>query len=260
GLNFERTTNQDAYGYLRLVEETDNGFSDWLVACVSDGMGGMQAGEVASEIAVSTVLQEAGKLFEKRKIVSEQEKMEVLKNWFNLANERVASALEERRAKGGCTLLCCFLQGKSLAVAHIGDCRLYLFRDNSQECLTKDHSLAAALSMQDGNYDPNALRNHPDRSLLTRTLGDRLPLPPHFVDAFTMELKDGDVLLLCSDGVWEPVSAEEMLDVLKNYPSDLDGASRKILELCLERGASDNATILLIKIKENKPIGGEGKC
>jgi protein phosphatase len=121
------------------------------------------------------------------------------------------------------------------------------------------------MAMQNGQYDPDALRHHPDRSMLTRSLGDRLPLPSYFVDTGRQELKDGDVLLLCSDGVWEPLSLQEMLEII-NQNEDLNSAVQRILEKVLERGAPDNATVLIIKVKEQQPIytfkisekGGEG--
>ena len=265
GLELGRSTNQDAYGYMQVIKESENGPSQLLVACVSDGMGGMQAGEVASEIAVNSVLSSASKLLDMEQLPPSENWDNLLKEWFSLANERICSALEKRRAKGGCTLLCCLLQGKSLSFAHIGDCRLYLFRENAAQLLTTDHSLAAAMAMQNGQYDPDALRHHPDRSMLTRSLGDRLPLPSYFVDTGRQELKDGDVLLLCSDGVWEPLSLQEMLEII-NQNEDLNSAVQRILEKVLERGAPDNATVLIIKVKEQQPIytfkisekGGEG--
>lgn len=255
GLEPSRTTNQDAYGYIELVAQSENDSTRCLVACVADGMGGMEAGEIASQIAVKTILSEAAITLSAHAPLSEDKQISVVKDWVHKANEKVCDAMEQRRVKGGTTLLCCLLSGNRLSIAHVGDCRLYLVRNGNVDLLTRDHSLAVALSLQEGNFDPDAVRHHPDRSRLTRSLGDRSPMPPYFVDSLettigkpVMELQDGDILLLCSDGVWEPVSASEMADILDQSAGDLQRAAQNLLKLVVERGAPDNATVLLVQI------------
>lgn len=262
GLGVGRSTNQDAYGYLEGVKETDIGSSRWLVACVADGMGGMQAGEIASQIAVDSILSQASLALAKGGILSGEEQNHLMREWVNKANEEICDALRKRRARGGTTLLVCFLIDKRLAIAHIGDCRLYLLRKGQLTLLTRDHSLAATLAMQENKFDPEALRHHPDRSILTRSLGERLPLPQYFIDSLeqttnkiTLELQDGDILALCSDGIWEPIGAQEMGEIIEQNKYNLHGALRQILELTLKRGAPDNATLLLIKVEEIPPLG-----
>ena len=257
GLEPSRTTNQDAYGYLEAVAQSETGSVRWLVACVADGMGGMEAGEVASETAVKTFLSEAASVLNLNAPLSANDQARIIKEWVDKANERVCAALEQKRAKGGTTLLGCLLVEKRLSIAHIGDCRLYLVRNGEAILLTRDHSLAMVLAMQEGKVDLDALRHHPDRSRLTRSLGDRSPLPHYFVDSLeittgkpVMELQNGDTLLLCSDGLWEPVTEQEMVSVLEEHAHNLSEAAHKLLGLALERGASDNVTVLLIRIGE----------
>lgn len=273
GLDLERSNNQDAYGYLEGVKETNAGPSRWLITCVADGMGGMEAGELASQMAVDSVLAQASSLARGR-MPSGEEQNRLLREWVNKANEEICDALQKMQVRGGTTLLLCFIIDKRLALAHIGDCRLYLLRGGQLTLLTRDHSLAAALAMQENNYDPDALRHHPDRSHLTRSLGDRLPLPTYFIDSLetttgksTLELENGDILILCTDGIWEPISGEEIVQIIQQNNSDLQEASYKILELVLQRGAPDNATILLIKVEEIPPpglnkgeTGGDSSC
>jgi len=261
GLEPSRTSNQDAFGYLEGTMQSEAGKTGWLVACVADGMGGMEGGEVASEVAVKTVLSEAAVALT-NSVPSIDEHPRIVKEWVHKANEKVCEALERRRAKGGTTLLCCLLVGKKLAIAHVGDCRLYLVRDGKATLLTRDHSLAMALALQEGKVDPDALRHHPDRSRLTRSLGDRSPMPDYFVDSLEVtvgkavtELETGDILLLCSDGLWEPVSEGEMVTILGEHPDNLPEAAKKLLGLALERGANDNATVLLIRVGES-PLQG----
>lgn len=255
GLEPSRTTNQDAYGYLEINAKSEGSAISCLVACVADGMGGMEAGEIASEMAVKTVLSEAACFLSTNASPSSDEIVRMVKEWVHKANEKVYAAMEQRRAKGGTTLLCCFLVGERMSIAHVGDCRLYLVRNGNATLLTRDHSLAMVLALQEGKFDPDALRHHPDRSRLTRSLGDRSPLPHYFVDSLevttgkpVMELREGDILLLCSDGLWEPVAESEMVSILEQHRSDLSVAAQTLLQLAIERGAPDNATVLLIRI------------
>jgi len=262
GLEPSRTTNEDAYGYLEGSIQTDAESSHWLVACVADGMGGMEAGEVASMAAVTTVLKEALKTIQaNHSLPSSKEQAQRVKDWIHSANERVCEAMANSRAKGGTTLSCVFLLGKRLAIGHVGDSRIYLFRAGDTCLLTRDHSLAAVLALQEGKAgDLHYIRTHPDRNRLTRSLGERTPLPDYFVDGFptevtqeaTLDLQDGDIILLCSDGVWEPVTEEEMAAAVQKHADDLSQAAYEILDLVLQRGAPDNATVLLIRLRERQ--------
>ena len=264
GLEPSRTTNEDAYGYAEGNVQTEVESFHWLVACVADGMGGMEAGEVASEIAVKTVLKESIKTIQESKSTpSSDEQAQWVKEWVHKANEKVCDAMQNRRARGGTTLSCVFLLGKRLAIGHVGDSRIYLFRDGSIRLLTRDHSLASVLALQEGKAgDLHYIRTHPDRNRLTRSLGERTPLPDYFVESFspevtqkaTLELQDEDILLLCSDGVWEPVTEEEMTTFLQKHAGDLSQAAYEILNLVLQRGAPDNATVLLVRLRERQPV------
>src|SRR5207245_2289193 len=126
------------------------GLSTWSVACLADGMGGMAAGEVASAVAVQAIMAAAAASLTGNRAVSPQDQVRMVKQWASAANEKVCAALEARRARGGCTLLCACLLGKRLAIGHVGDCRLYLLRDGQPKLLTRDHSLAMALVQQGG--------------------------------------------------------------------------------------------------------------
>ena len=180
-------------------------------------MGGMEAGEVASGAVVKSFEAKAQAGFSARSLHSPEAHVSEVKKWVHEANERVLSALEKRRAKGGSTVVCACLVGNRLAISHVGDCRLYLIRAGETRLLTRDHSLAMALAMQ-GEIPLEEVRKHPERSRVTRSLGEKRPMPDYLVDTLeqvtgkpTMELEAGDTLLLCSDGVWEPLSDEELV-------------------------------------------------
>ncbi len=177
-------------------------------------------------------------------------------DWVRKANEKVCDAMEAKQAKGGCTLVCAFVLEKRLTVAHVGDCRIYLIRDGSIQTLTRDHSVAMSLVMQ-GELDISQLRAYPDRSNVTRSLGERKRLPGHYVDTLaqttgkeSMELRAGDILLLCSDGLWEPVIEQAMIEVLAEKTLDMKAAADNLIALALQNGAPDNATVSLLRIDE----------
>ena len=150
-------------------EETQN----WLLACVADGMGGMEAGEAASRRSSKSSRLKPRRRFP-RSLLSQETHIAALKKWAREANEAVISALEKRKAKGGTTLVCACLVGSRLAIAHVGDCRLYLIRAGIARLLTRDHSLAMALVSQ-GEMELSDLRKRPERSQVTRSLGEKLP-------------------------------------------------------------------------------------
>jgi len=94
------------------------------------------------------------------------------------------------------------------------------------------------------------IRTHPARNQLTRALGLQTPLPDYFIESVSLDLQNDDLLLLCSDGVWEPITEEDMVKVLQKNADDLPQVAYEILNLVLERGAPDNATILLVHLRE----------
>lgn len=257
GLEPTRTTNQDAYGYLTGQFECDAGPQSWAVACVADGMGGMEAGEVASEVAVRTVLQEAAVTLGTGAVVSAEDQVQMVRQWLHNANQKVCGALEARKARGGATAVCALLLNRRLAIAHVGDCRLYRLRAGQAELLTRDHSLVMAMVLQ-GEIDMEEVRTHPDRSKVTRSLGDREPLPDYFVDSLqqatgssTVELLPDDLMVLCSDGVWEPVLESDLVAAVTEHGPNLRATAQAILSVALQRGGPDNATVLLLRLDEH---------
>ncbi|HTE18822.1 MAG TPA: protein phosphatase 2C domain-containing protein [Armatimonadota bacterium] len=257
GLEPTRHTNQDAYTFLSGALESEEGPEAWSVLCVSDGMGGMQAGEVASDAAVRRLSAEAAMSLARSRRLSAEEQVRMVREWVQKANGSACDALDERRARGGATLVCGLVVGRRLTVGTVGDCRMYLVRGEEITPLTRDHSLVMALVMN-GQLALDQVRHHPDRSTVTRSLGDRQPLPEHQVDTLeqttgemTMELQPGDLLLLCSDGLWEPVVEAEMLHAVRAHPADMDAAARDLVRLALERGGPDNIAVLLFRLDQS---------
>ena len=166
GLEPGRTTNQDAFTYCLGTSVCEEETESWLMACVADGMGGMEAGEAASGAVVKSLEAKAQAEFSARALFSPEAQVSAVKKWAHGANEGVISALEKRKAKGGSTMVCACLVGSRLAISHVGDCRLYLIRAGEARLLTRDHSLAMALAMQ-GEIQLDEVRTHPERSRVT---------------------------------------------------------------------------------------------
>jgi len=255
GLEPTRTTNQDACGFLTSKTEGEEGPLTWAVLCLADGMGGMESGEVASQTAVRSLLRLAAT--NAHVVHDSQQRCSDLKRWISVANEEVCSALDHRHARGGTTIVCAFLWERELISAHVGDSRLYLIRGGKAEILTRDHSLAMGLVVQ-GEITLDEIRHHPDRNRVTRSLGERIPLPEYYADSLqvftgssTMLLESGDLLMLCSDGLWEPVTDDEIAFAVTEG-GDLTIIARRLLDLALGRGGPDNATVVLLRVVEER--------
>ena len=185
----------------------DSSFARPPVFVVADGMGGAQAGEVASQIAVEAFehgLPSTG--------TPEQRLAEIVRE----ANRRIheVSRLEHERAGMGTTLTAAYVDDRQVAIAHVGDSRAYLFRKGELKRLTRDHSLVGELVRQ-GKLTEEQAEEHPQRSIITRALG---PEPAVEVDTWTYPASSGDVLLLCSDGLTSMISEEEISGILADSP------------------------------------------
>lgn len=254
GLDPTRTANEDACGTISRQVSSEESSQEWSLVAVADGMGGMDAGEVASAVAVETVLAEFMTALNGGGITRPEEQTNLVIELVKKANSKVYDALNARQAKGGCTLVCALLIDSRLAIAHVGDCRVYLVRGREMRLLTRDHSVAMSLVMQ-GEIDISQLRTYPDRSNITRSLGDRPTLPAHYVDTLVhttgkevMDLRAGDTLLLCTDGFWEPVIEDSAAETISEAGGDLDDAATRLLDSVIKNGAPDNATVSLLRI------------
>lgn len=259
GLEPSRKTNQDACGFLTGMSDGEDGPHEWGVLVLADGMGGMESGEVASQTAVRTLLRLAAA---SAPLISDaRQRNTEIKRWIGEANEAVCVGLQQLHAHGGTTLVCVLVSDGELTSAHVGDSRIYLIRGGKTQILTRDHSLAMGLAVQ-GEIALEEVRHHPDRNRVTRSLGERLPLPDYYADTLevctgrqTLLLEPGDILLLCSDGVWEPVTDEEIASAAAEC-GDLNMIARRLIDLTLQRGAPDNATVVLLRVHE-EPARGE---
>ncbi len=248
GLNPSRHYNQDAYSYRLERVQSEFGRTLLLRACVSDGMGGMAAGERASQAAVETFI--AGDLPHPLDHPQAQSDWGVRLVWA--ANQAVLEALAGQ--DGGCTLSGVILWGARYTVAHVGDTRIYLWRQGQLRQLTRDHSLVAALVASQMITREEAM-HHPDRNQVLRSLGNlRLPQEGYVetLEATTGQLSAtlevGEALLLVSDGVWGEVTEAQMAQILHQAETP-QAAAEALVQRALEAGAPDNAAALIIRRK-----------
>jgi protein phosphatase len=230
----QRSVNEDAY--LGLDEQ-----GLWLVA---DGMGGHARGDVASRLIVEafeglvrpTSLDAFGKEVRAR---------------LDSANRRMR---EEARSAGsdqlmGSTVVAFLVYKREWLCLWAGDSRAYLLRDGRLTQLTRDHSLAEEL-VERGELRREEVASHPSANRITRAVGTRNRL---VIDQYRSFLRDGDTVLLCSDGLNKEVGDDELAAVLDDY--DCEEASRELLDLTLERGARDNATVAVIRFEATTGFG-----
>jgi PPM family protein phosphatase len=204
---------------------------------VADGMGGAQAGEVASQLAASAL--EAG----------DSDGLEGTRRIDALiqeANRRIYDrASTDPTASGmGTTMTVALVEGMTVAIGHVGDSRAYLVRGELMEQLTEDHSLVNEL-LKTGKLSEEEAQVHPQRSVITRAVGTD---PDVDVDGFTIEAEEGDVFLICSDGLSDMVEDEEILELVHSNRDDLDKAVKALVAAANKGGGEDNITAVAFRI------------
>ncbi|BAY95341.1 MULTISPECIES: PP2C family protein-serine/threonine phosphatase [unclassified Tolypothrix] len=246
GLSTSRLQNEDNYG-VRQQQLSD--IETMILGVVADGMGGMSQGELASQLSVQTVLDEP--------IPAEFKTIEQRNEWLMSLFQKANDVVSKNVKNGGTTLSLVLAIAQQLMVAHVGDTRIYLLRQGEIRQLSEDHSLVAML-VASGQITEAESLEHPDRNVLTKSLGSKSKLSDGYVQdlkrttqELSMTLENGDILLLCSDGVWDLVSKREFAEIFNNN-KDLQAAVDTTIEIVIERGASDNATLLAMQCRIDK--------
>jgi PPM family protein phosphatase len=204
---------------------------------VADGMGGANAGEVASGLAVETLRQESS---------DESAGERFVVSLIQEANRRVYQRqTDDAEASGmGTTMTVAVVEDGIVRFGHVGDSRAYLYRDGEIQQLTEDHSLVGEL-VRSGKISAQEAETHPQRSVITRALGTD---PDVDVDTFTIDAQPGDVFLLCSDGLYSMVGTDKILDVLHRHRHDLDAAVKELIGAANKKGGDDNITVVAFEI------------
>lgn len=211
------------------------------IFAVADGVGGAQAGELASRLAAAALDTEYESLADGS---GEQRVVSLIQE----ANRRVYQrASEDDSASGmGTTMTVALAEDGRVVIGHVGDSRAYLVRDGALEQLTDDHSLVAEL-VRDGKISQEEAEIHPQRSVITRVLGTE---PNVDVDSFTVEAREGDVFLLATDGLTSMVGDETIRDIVERHRGDLETAARELVRAANQGGGDDNITVVCFEIAE----------
>ena len=233
----KRELNEDyIYQTVENIGSLDNLF------IVADGMGGHKAGDFASKNTVETLVREISFAHEDKEITA------IIKAAIDKANAYIFKCSEENfEMRGmGSTLVVCTVQDKTAIIANVGDSRLYLIREGEILQITKDHSYVEEM-VKLGEINREEARNHPDKNIITRAIGVKNDVNADF---FTVDLKNKDKLLLCSDGLTNMLVDSEILDYIENF--ELEEAVNKLVEEANNKGGRDNISVVLVE-----PFGGQ---
>jgi PPM family protein phosphatase len=220
-----RRHNEDAY------------VCDPPLFAIADGMGGAQAGEIASHLA-ATSLQHA----ERNDPSGEEAVQQLIQDANRSVYERARS--DASTSGMGTTMTVALVDGDVVRFGHVGDSRAYLVRDHELQQLTEDHSLVGEL-VRSGRLSPEEADAHPHRSVITRVLGTD---PQVDVDSFSIAAKPGDVYMLCSDGLSSMVDDARILELVEENGSDVTAAARALVSEANANGGEDNITVILFQV------------
>jgi len=211
---------------------------------VADGVGGAQAGEIASRLAAAAL--------EERPPAALGES--TLADLLQEANDRIyRHALEDPAAAGMGTVVTALLVDEAageLAIGHVGDSRAYRLRDDVLEQLTPDHSLVGEL-VRAGRLSTEEAEHHPHRSVITRAVGTE---PSVEVETMTLAIAPGDLYLICSDGLTDIVRDEQIAGLIRDAAADPDAAAEALVSAANRAGGIDNITVVLFEIIEGDPL------
>ena len=226
-----RELNEDSYDVREI--------GGCLCMAVADGLGGEVSGEIASNLAISTLMNE----FETNPVLLKDEDkiQDFLSSAFNKANKEILRyGMKNPESRGMCTTLTAAIQfDTKLFIAHIGDCRAYLCHRREIQKLTNDHNKAAEL-VRSGLITESEAKIHPGRNILVKVLGENIYLKPDF---YSYNLSYGDIVMLCSDGLYSFIGNEDYISAL-NKRKDLKLVCDCLVDSALKGGSTDNITIV----------------
>lgn len=237
---------------------------------VCDGVGGHLGGECASHWAVEAIKYELSDLFlakdpratvrlsedELNKITAEGDATRLsriaksenrIRSAIQKANKVVFTYAQEKpqhAADAGTTVTMAVIQGQRLVVANVGDSRTYLLRNHQLRQITRDHSLVASL-VENGQIRPEDIFSHPQRNVIYRSLGQKKQVQ---IDTFTETLHSEDILLLCSDGLWEMVQDDQVISRIIESSKSPAEACKRLVEAANNAGGEDNIGVVLVKV------------
>ncbi|MGH4122304.1 MAG: Stp1/IreP family PP2C-type Ser/Thr phosphatase [Clostridium sp.] len=225
-----RKTNEDSVGYFE--------GSDFEIYAVADGMGGHNAGEVASELAIKVIIEYV------KANQHGSDLKEVLSEGIKSANKKIYDVASESDALSGMgtTITICFKKQDKMVVANVGDSSCYVI-DNKRKLskITRDHSLVQQL-LDNGTITEEKARNHPNKNIITRALGTNETVE---VDLFDVDLTNVIKCILCTDGLTNDVTYDEMYDIIMK--NDNDSSCKMLVDLSKSKGGRDNISVIVFE-------------
>jgi serine/threonine protein phosphatase PrpC len=245
-LGRSRDHNEDCVGHVLPASPAQVQSQGWLFA-LADGIGGHAQGEVASRLAIDTILAGFRKI---PKGVMHASLLPRLVQDANAAVYDAGHANPSRALQMGTTLVACALRFDSAVISHVGDSRCYLFRNGTGSPLTRDHTMAAEQSRL-GILSQKEAAKEENRHILTRSLGCDLFVA---ADTITVNMIPGDLILQCSDGLHGSIPDATILRLLKKH-SDLNDASKALVDAANDAGGHDNVSVQLIRVRAVERMG-----
>ena len=231
---------------------------------VADGMGGHQAGDVASRLAAETIKEELAWLLERAETEDTQpsapspvaetlvesstaQLQQRLELAIHRANQEITTYAQDNPVDAGnmgTTVTCVLVEDDQAAIANVGDSRTYLLRDGELRQITEDHSYVARL-VKEGQLQPNEVFDHPRRNVITRSLGYKQDIE---IDSWLERLQPGDRLLLCSDGLWEMVQDPASLQQVLEQSTEPAAAVSRFIDAANANGGADNIGVVVVHV------------
>jgi len=236
-------------GLSRRHNEDCIGFNQQLgIAVLADGMGGHQAGEVASKMAVDTVLDRLKSLCSNNNAgsITGSQLLDFVSTTISSSNRKIYQASEDNsdRSGMGTTLVAAVIKGSRMYAGHVGDSRLYLYRNQKLTRITKDHSLIQDL-IDKGFYTEQEAREASIGHIVTRILGAEADV---VVDTLQQDLEADDVLLMCSDGLSDMLPDSKIKETLSQVRTNLEATARNLVSQANQHGGKDNISVILVQV------------
>lgn len=238
-IGLKRPINEDRAAFF---ERPDR----FKLAILADGMGGHNAGDVASEMAI----REMQRLFEEvdaTQFATKQSKLEWLRDAVSHINQQIYHySLAHENCKGmGTTMIAILLDQNDCMISHVGDSRVYHFTNEAVKLVTRDHSYVNIL-LENGEISEEEAKNHPQRNFILKALGTEISIEPDF---YEMTLAPDTYLLICSDGLSNKLTTEELAQVIQ-LPISMQEKGKKFVQMANERGGEDNISLILMKTRQ----------
>ncbi|MFL5704274.1 MAG: PP2C family protein-serine/threonine phosphatase [Ktedonobacteraceae bacterium] len=253
GLERRRRPNEDTLFVTHGVTPSPSASSSpkpFTLLMVADGMGGQAHGQEASQLAVQSLVEYVcGSLCSKQ--MTSEAFLPLLIEGIKYANRVVYQRNKEQRTEMGTTMTATLVVDTTAYVTHVGDSRFYLYRQaKGLSQITQDHSIVAAF-VAAGVNQPEDIYTHPMRNLIYRFLGEKSTVE---VDAYTVPLAAGDILLLCSDGLWEMVRDRQIAAILTTPMPDPSRKAHALIQAALAGGGVDNISVIVVQVSKQEHL------